>query len=108
MSKFIRTRVIRIEKIILSDLEKLSNNLDTLLQFYKYNAIPAKIAYKRAQRFAGRFDVLINRLHNALAAANNFDKNNRSTDPDRYEINNGRKYCEIYHKIVNQLEYFGL
>lgn len=102
MSKFIECRFRRIESAIISELEILSNNLDTVKRFYECNAISAKVAYKRANIILSRFGVLVNRLSIALSAANR----SRANGYNFIYIENP-KYRAICSKFWIVAGYFG-
>lgn len=107
MCKFTEIRLRRIEADIIKDIQVLNNNLDTVIRCFEYNAIPAKLAYKRAQKLATRFDMLLNRLQNALNAANTIDKYNDPINFERFYIEH-KDYKKTLNSMFEKLEFFGL
>lgn len=107
MCKFTEIRLRRIEAAIIKDIQTLANNLDTVIRCFEYNAIPAKVAYKRAQNIATRFDILIARLQNAVHAANKIDKNNDPVNFERFYIEHP-DYKKTLNDMFKKCEYFGI
>lgn len=107
MCKFTEIRLRRIEADIIKDIQVLNNNLDTVIRFFEYNAIPAKVAYKRAQKLATRFDILTTRLQNAVHAANMIDKYNDPINFERFYIEHP-DYKKTLNDMFKKCQYFGL